>query len=110
MAKPTVLGWLFKYVDYRYAMPVIALPLLYGIAWLAGIRAARTELSFATVPSKNLVIVRSYGDIYLCKPLDLSKGQFEAATIILRTDQLCDTPIMLKVFSKSPEVEPLSSR
>jgi len=102
----SVFGLLFKYVDYHYVVMIIALPIIYAVAWLAGIREARSERFFSLIPSKNLIIIRNYGDLYVCKPLSTAApDNLAATTIVLKSDHLSGVPIVSKVFSKPPSVE-----
>src|SRR6266446_7424910 len=105
--KLTVFGFLFRYVDPRYALlPMIVLPVVYGFAWLSGIREARNEVFFSAIPSKNLIMIRNYGDLDLCKPISLTSPSLAAGTVVLKDGDLSNVLIVSKDFTKPPSVEP----
>ena len=90
-------------VSTHYTFAAIALLLITGIAATLGEYSARNKTVFVEIPSKQLIIIRSYGDKHLCKPLSSIPNRFRSQTKVLTTEKIADEVLEMRTFPKPPE-------
>jgi uncharacterized protein with PQ loop repeat len=96
---------LSRHVQRQYLVAAACLLIVWILAAFAGMRMARLERRFFAIESKGLVIVRSYGDSFICKPVVGEQGEsLGRDTVILTTQQLTDVPLKVKDFAQPPRM------
>jgi len=93
-----------KYVKPSYVIVGIAIVILTILSNMAGIQAARNQQSFLEISSKQLLIIRIYGDHVLCKSFNAGTKKIGKDIILLNLDQILQIPISKRTFTAPPEV------
>lgn len=89
--------WLALYNGGKIFIFIIAfLPLIMVLASSAGNYRARSTSNFYVIEEKNLVLLKIYDDIYMLRPVDLSKNEIGKDIYIWRNEELAKEKIIKK--------------